>query len=102
MIEIMCRDNSVSDDELTTIASTLEQLSGVAVDVLSKDSIRAMVFWGPDDVYDYCGEESDMDDDFATSILVEAEPSIHMAMLKAGGEVLQDFVSKNTDCFRDT
>lgn len=99
MIEIMCRDDTMSDEDLISAACALEQMFGCTVDVLTPDDIRGMVFWSSQDVEDAYRDRVDDENDIpdAESIkntLKEIEPGIHMAMLEAGWEAIFDAVDE--------
>lgn len=99
MIEIMCRDGSVSDEELETAAAMLRGLTNSKVEVLQEASHRAMVFWGPGDVaevidsFDENGLDSG-DTNLCDEILQNKEGAIHQAMLSAGWDVLYDAIDE--------
>ncbi len=99
MIEIMCRDNTMRDEDLVSVACALEQMFGCTVDVLTPDDIRGMVFWSDQDVEDAYRNRVDDEKDIPDTksiknMLKEIEPGIHMAMLEAGWEVVYDAVDE--------
>ena len=94
MIEMMCRNGSVSPELLHAAAGATEESIGCAVDVLDIDDHRAMVYWGPTDVANAIKElgikEIDADDaNLCADLLCDFEVDIHQAMLEAGHDALQ-------------
>lgn len=95
MIEIMCRDGSISEDELETAAGVLRGLLDSKVEVLHEEEHRAMVFWGPGDVAKLIKDDGidglDAEDmNLCDEILQTSEGNIHQAMLQAGYDALYD------------
>lgn len=95
MIEIMCRDGSISEDELETAAGVLRGLLDSKVEVLHESEHRAMVFWGPGDVSKLIKDDGieglDAEDmNLCDEILQTSEGNIHQAMLQAGYDSLYD------------
>lgn len=99
MIEIMCRDGSVSDEELEVAAGMLRGLTNSKVEVLPEESRRAMAFWGPGDVaeviesFDESGLDS-RDVNLCDEILQSKEGELHQAMISAGWDVLYDAIEE--------
>lgn len=97
MIEIMCRDGTVDPEMLEHIADYVRAVVNDDIEVLHPDDIRAMVFWGPNDVSTAIKDiESSVFDgndvDTCKAILEDAEPDIHRAMLEAGRDELNQFL----------
>lgn len=97
MIEIMCRDGSLSIEQLEQAAQIIEETIGCQVDVLDIDDYRGMVYWGLADVEQILREEgvANADDaELCADLLRAYEPDIHTAMLEAGKEALQNGIEE--------
>ena len=99
MIEIMCRDGSVSDGSLCKIALALEKMTKVEVNPLTSYEAKALVYWGVDDVINLVENIEDsvgieVDEQDCEDILKYAEVSLYEAQLNAGWDCLWDAVSK--------
>ena len=101
MIEVMCRDGSVSIEDLESAADLIKIVLNQDVNILTEDEHRAMVFWGPADVKiamerlglterELCEEEQEI-------VLAECEGEIHHKMLEAGWDVLCDEVANTVN-----
>lgn len=97
MIEIMCRDDSVTPEMLERVADYIRAVIDDDVEILYPEDHRAMVFWSPGDVATAIKETGsatlDADDmDLCNTLLETIEPEIHRSMLEAGRDMLNRYI----------
>lgn len=97
MVELMCRDGSISQDDLEKLADTIYYSTGIETIVIAEQDRRAMVFWRPEDVKSIVEEFNIKsinpdDTEICDTIVAAAEPKIHQAMIAAGNDILIDEV----------
>lgn len=93
MIEIICRDGSITDEELILQAQLLEQTSGRQVVPLTSFEACACTFWGVDDVHVALEEQgydelSMSGEEQCANFLKLHEKELHSAMVDAGWRYL--------------
>ena len=102
MVEIMCRDGKMSQEDLEKLADMIYYSTGVETVAIAEEDRRAMVFWGPEDVKEIVErlniKSFDPEDKvFCDTIVQAAEGKIHQAMLEAGRDVLFDEVCETAE-----
>ena len=102
MVEIMCRDGKMSQEDLEKLADMIYYSTGVETVAIAEEDRRAMVFWGPEDVKEIVDglniKSFDPEDMvFCDTIVQAAEGKIHQAMLEAGRDVLFDEVCETAE-----
>lgn len=102
MIELMCRDGKMSQEDLEKLADMIYHSTGIDAVALAEEDRRALVFWGPEDVKEIVEtmniKSIDPDDTaFCDTIVQAAEGKIHQAMLEAGHDVLFDEVCETAE-----
>lgn len=103
MIEIMCRDGTVSDAALCKLALELGKITKQDVNPLTSTEARAVVFWGIEDIEnlakEYFGGTDVECEEVIEDFLDYAEQAVYETTLSAGWDCLRDLLGEYLDAF---